>query len=153
MSEEPSTGDTSGAENVGELALKIRNKLLVDEKVLFDELLDKAAKYIRLDSTGRVCFKSLNSLRKLDAIALFLLGKKLAKDAGLSDNDLADAQESARATGVTKPVAAARLHDLVVNGKAESPERGKFRIVVSAAHSILHEIEKSTKEGVHDADE
>jgi hypothetical protein len=152
MSEKQNTNNTSRGEDVSELALKIRNKLLVDEKVLFDETLDRSAKNIQLDSTGQVRFRSLDSLRKVDAIALFLLGKKLAKDAELGDSDLADAEESARATGMTKPVAAARLHDLVVRGRAESPERGKFRIVRAAAPSILAEIEINTLRGEHDAD-
>jgi hypothetical protein len=153
MSDNSETGSRFGGESSNNLAQKIRDKLMVDEKKLFDEMLEKSSKYIQLDSAGGIHFISLGSLRKLDAISLFLLGKRLAKDAGLIKDDITDAWESARATGMTKPVAAARLHDLVVSGRAESPDRAKFRVVIATASYILADVEANIRKGEKNANE
>lgn len=144
---ENSRDHASVVEGEGEsnLADKIRKKLLVDESALLDRLIDDSARYIQLDSSGKVHFKHLDALRGIDAAAIFLLGKRLARDAGLSPEDTVDAQECAIATGMKKQVAAARLHDLLSEGKAESPERGKYRVVIARAHTILGDAAVNTK--------
>lgn len=130
-----------------EMAKKIRNKLVIDERKLFDEILEKSSKYIQIDSKGNVYVKSPDAMRNIDAIALYLLGKRLALDAGLGKSDLVEAEEVARAVGVKKAVAAARLHELMTDLKAENPERGKFRVIMARAHSILTDVEAIARKG------
>ncbi len=112
----------------------------MNEDEIFEEILDMSGKYIQLDSSGRVHLRSRESLRAADAVVLYLLGRRLARDANLCENDAANAGEVSDATGLKRDVAIARLNELKKLGKIESPERGIYRVFMARAHAILSDI-------------
>jgi len=142
ISMENTFGDESGSE---QRALLIKSKLLVSEEEVLKDMLDRTAEFLQIDRMGRVYLKHQDEMRKVDAAAVYLLGISLAKDAGLAKTDMADADEIGAAIRTKKEVAAARLHDLVVQGRIESPERGKFRIILARASETLSDVKKNLK--------
>jgi hypothetical protein len=126
---------------------KIRRALVVNDAALFDEVIRLAANYLNLEENGRVHIKDPEGLRGNDLVALFLIGKWLAKVGGLCNSDVAEIEEVVEVTGLKRTVAFARLHELKKEDKVEIPDRGQYRVVASRVRAILSALKmRQTKE-------
>jgi hypothetical protein len=109
----------------------VRKHLFVQSEQIYEDLLVKVKPYLELTPEGTVIVRNLARLRMADAILLYLIGKKLFKETEPKANDTADAQEIASALGADKNVCIARLNDLKHEGFVQTPERGRYRAVLS----------------------
>lgn len=134
-------------EDMGE---KIRNRMMVDENTIIEQLLEEASKYIQLDSLGRIYLRNVEKLRAIDLIALVLLGKRLAKEAKLVPNEFATIDQIVSLTGLKEKVITARLSELKKDGIIESESRGQYGLIMGNMRKVLSEINriKSQEGGV-----
>lgn len=130
----------------------IRRKLVVDESQIQERLLEQVAEHLSIDSGGNVHLHDPGRYIHRDALALHLLGRRYAKDAGLAPTDAMEVSALAAAVGIDAKVAAARLGDLRAEGKVESVERGTYRIVMARAAQVLADVnakgKTASKEGM-----
>ncbi|HYT16865.1 MAG TPA: hypothetical protein VEO18_01295 [Thermoplasmata archaeon] len=124
---------------------KIREKLMVDDTRLQEELLQRVATHLRIDNQGRVLLNNPTRYRLKDAVALYLIGRSYALGAKLVEDDAASLAEIANGVGASSPVLSARLSELRNEGKVEAPARGKSRIVFARVPQILNEIEMQAR--------
>ena len=130
--------EQDGGDNI---AARIRKKLVVDESAIFDAILERSSKLIALSDTGSVHLVAKGPLKGSDSVALFLIGKNLAKNAKLAQGDTAGPDDVANGTGLMRDVAIARLNELKKKGDVEVPSRGLYRIVPARIRSILDRID------------
>jgi hypothetical protein len=123
----------------------IRRKLVVDEAQIQERHLDQVAEHLSIDSAGNVHLHDPSRYIHRDALALHLLGRRYAKDAGLAPTDAMEVGALASVIGIDSKVAAARLGDLRGEGKVETVERGTYRIVMVRAAQVLAEVNAKTK--------
>ncbi len=116
---------------------RIRQSLLVDEHHAMDATLPLCKPHIQLDPTGRVHFKQLHALKHAERVLLFLVGKRMAKEAGLVETDVSTLDEVAEATGVQRNIVTARLSDLEKKRLVELSGRGSYRAVMANAPAAL----------------
>jgi len=127
---------------VSELAEKIRNKLTVDESIIIEHVLDRLSKLIGITKTGKVIFKiSRDALTTKNQIALYAIGKYMAKQAGYIESDQISIEELSRELGISPKIASTRAGELRREGKLISLERGMYRINPILIEGIISEIE------------
>jgi len=127
---------------VSELAEKIRNKLTVDESIIIEHVLDRLSKLIGITKTGKVIFKiSRDALTTKNQIALYAIGKYMAKQAGYIESDQISIEELSRELGISPKIASTRAGELRREGKLISLERGMYRVNPILIESIISEIE------------
>ncbi len=121
---------------------KIKKALVVDESKLQEELLQRVAAHVKIDSRGRVYITDRTRYRLKDLIALYLIGRAYAAEAKLIKDGAADLADIAKDIGADYRVVSARLAELRNEGKVEAPTRGQSRIAFARVPQILDEIEK-----------
>ena len=127
---------------MSELAEKIRNKLTVDESIIIEHVLDRLSKLIGITKTGKVIFKiSRDALTTKNQIALYAIGKYMAKQAGYIESDQISIEELSRELGISPKIASTRAGELRREGKLISLERGMYRINPILIEGIISEIE------------
>ena len=127
---------------MSELAEKIRNKLTVDESIIIEHVLDRLSKLIGITKTGTVVFKiSKEMLTTKNQIALYAIGKYMAKQAGYIESDQISIEELSRELGISPKIASTRAGELRREGRLISLERGMYRINPILIESIISEIE------------
>ena len=127
---------------MSELAEKIRNKLTVDESIIIEHVLDRLSKLIGITKTGKVVFKiSKEMLTTKNQIALYAIGKYMAKQAGYIESDQISIEELSRELGISPKIASTRAGELRREGRLISLERGMYRINPILIESIISEIE------------
>ncbi|MEM4363217.1 MAG: hypothetical protein QXT90_04155 [Candidatus Caldarchaeum sp.] len=83
----------------GELKRKLR-ELIVDEEELSAALVDKTKRFIRLTRDRKVVFMvQKDKLPIRSQILLYLTGKRIARELGLVESDLASIEEISAAIG------------------------------------------------------
>ena|SRR6266508_4454722 len=124
-----------------EQAKRVREKLLVNDEVLFEELLGKASKLFRLDEQGNphplLVLEKLSGKKRAE---FFLLARHLAKVGKLRDKDTASDKEMSAFLGITAEEAQKRASDLKGEGKVEVPERGAYRLVPGRISDVLRDL-------------
>ena len=127
---------------MSELAERIRNKLTVDESIIIEHVLDRLSKLIGITKTGKVIFKiSRDALTTKNQIALYAIGKYMAKQAGYIESDQISIEELSRELGISPKIASTRAGELRREGRLISLERGMYRINPILIESIISEIE------------
>ncbi|MGA8905215.1 MAG: hypothetical protein WB661_09435 [Candidatus Bathyarchaeia archaeon] len=124
---------------------KIRKHLVIDESKLLDDSLERLRRVIALSKDGGVHFvadKRTFSDRQL--IALYLIGKRFAYEAGLVKEQSIAMSQIAKDLRLEYGIVAARLADLRSAGLVDSPQRGKYSATAFAAEAILSDIESPT---------
>ena len=124
---------------------KIRKHLVIDESKLLDDSLERLRRVIALSKDGGVHFvadKRTFSDRQL--IALYLIGKRFASEAGLVKEQSIAMSQIAKDLRLEYAIVAARLADLRSAGLVDSPQRGKYSASAFAAEAILSDIESPT---------
>lgn len=123
------------------LAEKIRKRLLIESEIT-DELIDKAGKLIGLTKDGKVVFKiDRDKISMADQILLYLIAKKLAYEAKLTDKDSCPLLELERELGISARVIAARLSELVRKNLVERLEVGTYRVSPIAINETINRLE------------
>lgn len=121
---------------------KIKEILLVDEEKVLEEQLKRIRQFLVLTSEGKPMITvDKSELRQKDLITLYLLGKKLAHDADLTDTDKSELSDLSDYLGLDSRSVAARCSELKREGKISSTSRGEFEIVVANIDRVLSEIE------------
>jgi len=125
------------------LKAKLR-ELIIDEQELTAALIDRVKGFIRLTRDGKVVF--LVPLEKLPIwarVLLYLAGKRLAKEAGLIENDVATIEEISSAIGADYFSTAGRLKELKDQQLVQTVERGGYIVQLARLHEILDKVEKA----------
>ncbi len=120
---------------------RIKKALVVDDKKLQEELLERVAVHLRIDSQGRVHLNDPTRYKLKDAVALYLVGRSYAFGAGLVKEDSATLSEISSSLGAKTQVVSARLSELRNEGKVEALKRGESRIVLARVPQVLSEID------------
>lgn len=120
---------------------KIRETLMIDEKRIQEDMLQRAKAHLGLDSKGRTHVHDPAAYAQKEVVLLHLIGIHYAHAAKLRDKDSIMNSELAEVTGVSAGPLTARLTELRKEGKIETVGRGENRIVVSKIPRILGEIE------------
>lgn len=125
-----------------DLKEKLR-ELIIDEKELTEALIDRIKKLIRLTKDGGVVFMiPKDELSIKSQVMLYLLGKKMARDADLVSSEVASIDEISGAIGADYFTVAARLNELKKEGLVLTVERGGYTIQPANINKILDEVEK-----------
>jgi predicted Rossmann fold nucleotide-binding protein DprA/Smf involved in DNA uptake len=119
---------------------KVLSKLVVNESEILESIVDDAAKYMQIDQNGRVFVKNPTKMRGIDQVGVYIVGKKLAKEARLVEDEAATLDEIAQATGLKRNVALARLSELKNQNKIDALDRGLYRVSVAQAAKILADV-------------
>jgi hypothetical protein len=128
------TGDDERAE-------KVRKQLMVTEDQVFQEMLTKAEKLLRLDEKGRIHPRvKVSELGNKQKVELYLVGRYLGKAGRLTSDDTAKANEIAQYFGVDVVEVQRRTSDLKGEGKIESPARGSYRLVLGRIAEIFKDL-------------
>jgi hypothetical protein len=114
----------------------------VDEGKLLEASLERLKRVVALTKDGNVHFVAdRRSLSDRQLIALYLIAKRFAYEAGIIKNKATDLNQIAKDLLLALNVASARLAELRREGLVESPQRGSFSASPFAAESVLNEIE------------
>jgi hypothetical protein len=127
----------------------IKKHLLVKESEVFEGLLDRAKRYVKIDENGTVHIvgsKARLSARQL--ILLHLIGRKLANMAGLTPADALSVSELSTAVGSDSYVVSARLTELRSAGDVEPVKRGSWRVVYARFDEIFDGLESGRPRAV-----
>lgn len=117
-------------------------ELLIDKSKRVETLVKKAKDILGIDKeTGEpIILVSRARLRDEDYIALYMIGKFVASELGLSESPCVTYTEVANRTGIKREIVAARLSDLKKKGYVRSPRRGEHEIVFPRISDILDEV-------------
>lgn len=127
---------------MSELAEKIRNKLTVDESIIIEHVLDRLSKLIGITKTGKVIFKiSREALTTKNQIALYAIGKYMAKQAGYIESDQISIEELTRELGISPKIASTRAGELRREESSSVSREECIRINPILIESIISEIE------------
>ncbi len=119
-------------------------ELIIDEQELTAALIDRAKRFIRLTRDGKVVFMvPLDKLPIWARVLLYLSGKRLAKEAGLIENDVATVEEISAAIGAEYFTVASRLRELKDQYLVRAVERGGYIVQLARLQEILEKIERS----------
>jgi hypothetical protein len=114
--------------------------LVVKKDHLFAETVEKSQRLLRLDESGGMHIDpgvaGMGAKQKLE---LFLLGRYLAKEGGLTPSDTATDQEIARFFGLKLPEVQKRAHDLKNAGKI-TIEAGAYRLTDGRIGEVLRDL-------------
>lgn len=129
-------------------AEKIKEMLVVDEEKILEELLRKARKFIALTKDGKVYFQvERTRIPKLFQVALYLVAKKFAYEAGIRQSESVTIEEISRDLGETEKMISAMLSELLSRGLIDMIERGVYSVSLPQIQLILSEVEqKMSKE-------
>ena len=131
-----------------DLKEKLKRELLLEEEITSEQL-ERIKRFIRLTNKGQVVFVvPREKLPLRDQILLYLLGKKLAQEAGLADKDSASIEEVGNGLGVDYFQVAARLSDLKTQHYVLAAERGEYIVILERLNEILDRLEKLIQEKV-----
>ncbi len=123
----------------------IRERLVVDEEEVFGRVLSRVEQLLMLDTEGAIHVRgSKADYTQRHLVGLYLIGRKFAQLAGLSDTDIATADELAGFTGTSAGAVSARITELKSEGVVESIRRAEWRIRYARLESLLDEIEKAS---------
>lgn len=126
-----------------DLKAKLR-ELIIDEQELTSALIDRAKRFIRLTREGKVVFMvPLDRLPIWARVLLYLAGKRLAKEAGLIESDVATIEEISTAIGAEYFTVASRLKELKDQYSVQTVERGGYIVQLARLHEILDKIERA----------
>ncbi|MCS7137584.1 MAG: hypothetical protein NZ941_04350 [Candidatus Caldarchaeum sp.] len=127
----------------GELQRKLK-ELIIDEEELSAALVDRARRFIRLTRDGRVVFMvPKDKLPLRSQILLYLMGKRLARELGLVEKDVASIEEISGAVGAEYFSVAARLKELKDQYMVLAVERGGYTVQLAKLQELLDSVEKS----------
>ncbi len=121
-------------------------KLIIDEEELSEVLIDRLRRYIRLTKGGEVVFMIPKDQLPVKAqVLLYLAGKKIARELGLTETDTAGIEEIAIALASDYFTVAARLNELKNQRLVFAVERGSYTVQLSRLQEILDMVEKMQK--------
>ncbi|MCS6770004.1 MAG: hypothetical protein NZ570_06180 [Candidatus Caldarchaeum sp.] len=127
----------------GELQRKLK-ELIIDEEELSAALVDRARRFIRLTRDGRVVLMiPKDKLPLRSQILLYLMGKRLARELGLVEKDVASIEEISGAVGAEYFSVAARLKELKDQYMVLAVERGGYTVQLAKLQELLDSVEKS----------
>ncbi|MCS7137428.1 MAG: hypothetical protein NZ941_03555 [Candidatus Caldarchaeum sp.] len=127
----------------GELQNKLK-ELIIDEKELSAALVERAKRFIRLTRDGKVVFMvPKDKLTLRSQILLYLMGKRLARELGLVEKDVASIEEVSGAVGAEYFSVAARLKELKDQYMVLAVERGGYTVQLAKLQELLDSVEKS----------
>ncbi|MDW7977380.1 MAG: hypothetical protein RMH74_01090 [Candidatus Caldarchaeum sp.] len=127
----------------GELQNKLK-ELIIDEKELSAALVERAKRFIRLTRDGKVVFMvPKDKLPLRSQILLYLMGKRLARELGLVEKDVASIEEVSGAVGAEYFSVAARLKELKDQYMVLAVERGGYTVQLAKLQELLDSVEKS----------
>ncbi|MEM0382643.1 MAG: hypothetical protein QW059_06115 [Nitrososphaerota archaeon] len=126
-----------------ELKEKLR-ELIIDEKELSAALIDRAKRLIRLTRDGKVIFMvPVDRIPVWGRVLLYLVGKRLAREIGLIETDVATIEEISTAIGSDYFSVAARLNELKNQYLVSTVERGGYIVQLAKLQDILERVEKT----------
>lgn len=124
-------------------AEKIKEMLVVDDEKILEDLLKRARKFIALTRDGKVYFQiERGRIPKLFQVALYLVAKKFAYEAGIRDTEGVTIDELSKDLGETDKLISAMLSDLLSRGLIDRVERGVYSVSLPQIQLILSEIEQ-----------
>lgn len=119
----------------------VRERLVVQDDVDFEDQLAKSETLFKLDSKGNVHpAMDTSKLANRQKIELILLGKRMARIGELVSDDTAKDSEMARFLGVSLREIQKRAHDLRVSGRIESVSPGSYRLVDGRVGEVLRDL-------------
>ncbi len=127
--------------DLDEQAKLVREKLLVTDDVLFQELVGEAAKLFRLDEKGNphplVDITKLSSKKRVE---FYLISQHLAGLGKLKGTTTATDKEMSAFLGIPPEEVQRRASDLKGEGKVEVPERGEYKLVPGRITDVLRDL-------------
>lgn len=121
----------------------LKKKILAEMTVDYSSTLEKnfslAKELVRITSTGTVDLIKKEKLTGVEKILIYLIGKRYAKEAGLTESEQVANKELYEELGIKVGSALPWLKTLRDEGKIESKE-GKHAIKVNLIESILKDI-------------
>ncbi|MEM0336652.1 MAG: hypothetical protein QXS96_05400 [Candidatus Caldarchaeum sp.] len=131
-----------------DLKEKLKRELLLEEEITSEQI-ERVKRFIRFTNKGQIVFVAPREKLPLrDQILLYLLGKRLAREAGLGEKDSASIEEISNGLGADYFQVAARLSDLKTQHYVLSVERGEYIMVFARLNEILDRLETMIKEKV-----
>jgi len=139
------------AENEKSLRDKILEEMSVDYESTLEKNFDIAKKYLKITSNGTVDVLIKDQVRGQDKVALYLIGKLYAKEAGKADTKMVDNSELAEELGAPKGSIypwIKRLNDRNVIASEKKEKKTVYSIKLNHVEKILKDIDdKLNKEG------
>jgi hypothetical protein len=124
-----------------ELKRKIREELMVGKKSVLEDNLPKAKKVLVLSEDGEVdLLVDKSDLTNRQLIALYMVGKAYAKEAGLVETEVVTNEELVDKLGLSyNSVRGSATHRLRLEGVMHT-DNGEHRIEYSKIGTVLDEI-------------
>ena len=130
---------------------KIKERLVVDNDKIFEELLEGVEDILYLTEDGDAHLRvDKEELSKSEEILIYLVGSWFSSEANLRDSSEMSSSELARKTGLEKKVVSARISELKQSSKVSSPSTGKYRVKEGRLREILSDLRKFSKEAGKD---
>jgi len=130
---------------------RILEEMSVDYESTLEKNFDLAKKYIKITSNGRVDVSVKNKVPGQDKVALYLIGKLYAKEAGKAETELVDNQELAEEIGA--PMGSIypwikRLKDNNIIVSEKEDKKTVYSIKLNHVEKILNRIDDELDKGV-----
>ncbi len=124
-----------------EQAKLVRERLVVSDDQLFEELLGEADKLFKLDERGdphpKVDISKMSSKKRVE---FYLVSQHLANLGNLKVKNTASDKEMSAFLGISPEEVQRRASDLKGEGKVEVPERGEYKLVPGRIADVFRDL-------------
>ena len=124
----------------------IREQLIIDEQSIISDVLPKVRELVRLTKDGKpVIVADKSRIPKIYHVLLYLVGKKLAHLAELTDSPEASIKEISSALDFPENYTRALLSELLSKGLIKRSERGLYVAETMRIREIVFMIESKLR--------